>query len=53
MQIFITQPLTTKQKVYMRRCASSFVTATDGKVRLIPQDSRALPLEHFASSSKL
>jgi len=53
MQIFITQPFTTKQKVHMRRCASSFVIAADGKVRLIPQDSRALPLGLFASSSEL
>jgi hypothetical protein len=28
----------------MLRCAASFVTATYGKVGLIPQDLRALPL---------
>ena len=40
--------MTATEKVHMRRCASSFVTAAYGKVRLIPQESRALPLALFA-----
>jgi len=36
------------EKVHMLRCASSFVTAAYEKVRLIPQESRALSLELFA-----
>ena len=35
----------------MRRCASSFVIVTYIKVGLIPQASRALPLELFTKSS--
>jgi hypothetical protein len=35
--------LTATYKGRMRRCASSFVIAAYAKVRLIPQDSRALP----------
>ena len=34
----------------MPRCASSFVTAAYTKVGLIPQYSRALPLELFMAS---
>jgi hypothetical protein len=34
----------------MLRCAASFVTATYKKVGLIPQDLRALPLEHLIKS---
>ena len=33
----------------MLRCASSFVIAAYGKVRLIPQDSRALPAAFLRS----
>jgi hypothetical protein len=39
-------------RVPMLRCASFFVTATYEKVGLIPQNFRALPLEHFAMSSE-
>jgi hypothetical protein len=35
----------------MLRCASSFVIAAYVRVRLIPQDSRALPLELFTKPS--
>jgi hypothetical protein len=35
------------EKVHMHRCASSFVTATYGKVGLIPHDSRAAHLSTF------
>jgi hypothetical protein len=42
----------TPQKVHMLRCASFFVTATCEKAGLIPQNLRALPLEHFAMSSE-
>jgi len=45
--------LTASQKVYLRRCASSFVIAAYFSVRLIPQDSRALHLELFAVPSTL
>jgi len=41
------------EKVHMLRCAASFVTATYVKVRLIPQDWRALPLEPFAKPLEL
>jgi hypothetical protein len=37
----------------MLRCASSFLAATYGQVRLAPQDSRALPAELFSKSSFL
>jgi hypothetical protein len=43
--------LTASQKVHLRRCASSFVTAAYFYVRLIPQDSRALHLELFTVPS--
>jgi hypothetical protein len=33
----------------MLRCASSFVIAAYGEVRLIPQDSRALPAAFLRS----
>src|SRR3972149_10522609 len=36
----------------MRRCASLLVIAAYQKVRLIPNDSRALPLELFTASSE-
>jgi hypothetical protein len=39
--------MTASQKVRMRRCAASFVTAAYAKVRLISQDLRALPAELF------
>jgi len=45
--------MTALQKAHMRRCASSFVTAAYGKVRLIPQNSRALPLELFAKPPQI
>jgi hypothetical protein len=45
--------MTASQKVHLRRCASSFVTAAYFSVRLIPQDSRALHLELFAVPSTL
>jgi hypothetical protein len=35
------------QKAHLRRCAASFVTAAYRKVRLIPQDLRALHLNLF------
>ena len=44
---------TALEKVHMLRCASLFVTATYGKVGLIPHDSRALPLKLFARLSTL
>jgi len=34
--------LTSAQEAHLRRCAASFVTAAYEKVRLIPQDLRAL-----------
>jgi hypothetical protein len=37
----------------MLRCASSFVVAEYAKVRLAPQDSRALPAELFTQPSRL
>ncbi|PIP07190.1 MAG: hypothetical protein COX51_07120 [Syntrophobacteraceae bacterium CG23_combo_of_CG06-09_8_20_14_all_50_8] len=37
----------------MLRCASSFVIAAYEKVRLTPQDSRALPAELFTKPSNL
>jgi len=37
----------------MLRCAASFVTAAYVKVRLIPQDLRALPAELFTQPSIL
>jgi len=40
--------MTVSQKVHMLRCAASFVTSTYKRVRLIPQDLRALPMELFA-----
>jgi hypothetical protein len=36
----------------MLRYASSFVVAAYGKVRLTPQDSRALPAELFTKPSR-
>jgi len=45
--------LTASQKVHLRRCASSFVTAAYFYVRLMPQDSRALHLELFTVPSTL
>jgi hypothetical protein len=45
--------LTASQKVHLRRCASSFVTAAHLYVRLVPQDSRALHLELFTVPSNL
>jgi hypothetical protein len=36
----------------MQLCASFFITAMNGKVRLIPQESQALPLQLLSSSSK-
>ena len=44
--------MTTSSKVHMLRCATSFVIEAYDKVRLTPQDLRALPLELFTSSSK-
>jgi hypothetical protein len=41
------------QKGHMLCCASSFVVAAYDTVRLIPQDSRALPLALFTSSSEI
>ncbi len=43
--------MTASEKVHMRRCASPFVTAAYGTVRLIPQESRALPLALFPKPS--
>jgi len=43
--------MTATQKVHMLCCASSFVVAAYAKVRLTPQESRALPLELFAKPS--
>ena len=40
----------TPEKVHMLRCASSFGVAAYEKIRLLSQDSRALPLELFAVS---
>jgi hypothetical protein len=37
----------------MLRCAASFVTAAYAKVRLIPQDLRALPAALFTKPSIL
>jgi len=37
----------------MLRYASSFVTAAYEKVRLIPQESRALPLELFTKPPQI
>jgi len=39
--------MTASQKVRMLRYAAPFVTATYAKVRLIPQDLRALPAALF------
>jgi len=36
------------KKAYLRRCASFFVIAAYVKIRLIPQNSRALHLNLFA-----
>jgi len=36
----------------MLRCAASFVIAAYAKVRLIPQDLRALPAELFTKPSE-
>jgi hypothetical protein len=44
---------TTSEKVHRLRCAESFVIAAYGKVRLIPQALRALPLELFAKPSRI
>jgi len=41
--------MTATKKVRMLRCASSFVITAYAKVRLIPQDSRALPAGFFRS----
>ena len=43
--------MTASQKVRMRRCAASFVTAAYAKVRLIPQDLRALPADLYTKPS--
>jgi hypothetical protein len=40
------------QNGHLRRCASSFVIATYEKIRLIPQDSRALHMSIFEQSEK-
>ena len=45
--------MTATQKVHMLCCASSFVVAAYAKVRLTPQESRALPLELFAKPSQM
>jgi len=45
--------MTAAQKVHMLCCASSFVTATYEKVRLISQAERASPLELFAQPSSI
>jgi hypothetical protein len=37
----------------MLRCAASFVIAAYAKVRLIPQDWRALPLELFTKPPQI
>jgi hypothetical protein len=44
---------TTSEKLHRLRCAASFVIAAYGKVRLIPQALRALPLELFAKPSRI
>ena len=40
------------KNAHLRRCASSFVIATYEKIRLIPQDSRALHMSIFEQSEK-
>jgi len=45
--------MTASQKAQMLRCASSFVVAAYGAVRLAPQNSRALPLGLFAKPSQM
>jgi hypothetical protein len=45
--------MTASEKAHMLRCASSFVVATYGTVRLTPHDSRALPLELFYEAARL
>jgi hypothetical protein len=44
--------MTASKKARMLRCASSFVVAAYGKVRLTPQASRALPAELFTKPSR-
>jgi hypothetical protein len=41
------------KKAHLRRYAASFVTAAYGKVRLIPQDLRALHLNLFEQPASL
>jgi hypothetical protein len=43
------EDMTASQKVRMLRCASPFVIAAYATVRLIPQDSRALPAAFLRS----
>jgi len=43
--------MTTSKKVRMLRCATSFVIAAYVRVRLIPQNLRALPAELFTKPS--
>lgn len=45
--------MTASQKVQMLRSASSLVTAAYEKVRLIPQESRALPLALFYEAAEV
>jgi hypothetical protein len=52
--------MTAWQKTHMRRCASSFpgfrwgrLAAAYGKIRLIPQNSHALPVELFAKPPQI
>jgi hypothetical protein len=48
-------PTSTKRLLktaHLRRCASYFVIAAYEKIRLIPQDSRALHLDIFEQPSK-
>ncbi len=39
--------MTDSKKAHLRRCAAFFVTAAYLKVRLIPQDLRALHMDFF------
>jgi hypothetical protein len=39
--------VTASEKIHLLRCASSLVTAVYETVRLVPRESRALPLELF------
>ena len=43
--------MTTPYKGHMRRCTSSFIIAAYAKVRRIPQESCALPLDLYTKPS--